>query len=62
MNKAEWKAVYDYCGEYNIPTSKLLVELKRNGTVPRETTLDDLGEYVSKHTYDGMIAFLEENL
>lgn len=62
MNRAEWKAVYDYCNEYNIPASKLLVELKNNGTIDRRDTLEDLGRYVNKHTYDAMIIFLEENL
>ena len=62
MNKAEWKAVYDYCEEYNIPKSALLKELKCNGTVDRGDTLEDLGQYVNKHTYDAMITFLEENL
>lgn len=62
MTKAEWKAVYDYCEEYNIPMSALLKELKGNGTIDRGDTLEDLGMYVRHHTYDDMIKFLEESL
>lgn len=62
MTKSEWKAVYDFCAEYNIPMSMLLRELRANGTVDRRDTLDDLGRYVNKHTYEDMIRFLEENV
>ena len=62
MTKGQWKAVYDFCDEYGIPTSALLKTLKENGTVDRGTTLDELGEYVNGHTYNDMINFLEENV
>lgn len=62
MTKAQWKAIYDYCEEYSIPKSALLKELKENGTVSRDTTLEELGDYPESATYDAMIKFLEENL
>ena len=62
MTKAQWKAIYDYCEEYSIPCSYLLKELKANGTVSRDTTLEELGEYTEEPSYDSMIKFLEENV
>jgi hypothetical protein len=62
MNKAEWAAVYDYCNEYACTRAELLKELKTNGTIRREDSIEDLGEYVRQHTYDDMIRFLEESL
>lgn len=61
MTKAQWKAIYDYCEEYGIPKSALLKELKVNGTVSRDTTLEELGDYPENSTYDAMIKFLEDN-
>ena len=62
MTKAQWKAIYDYCEEYGISRATMLVELKANGTVNRDTALEELGDYPEDNTYDSMINFLEENL
>ena len=62
MSKAQWKAIYDYCEEYGISRYDMLKDLKANGTVSRDTTLEELGDYTDGDTYDAMIRFLEENL
>lgn len=62
MTKAQWKAIYDYCDFYGYERSEVLIALKRNGTVSRDATIADLGEYTEKPTYDAMIKFLEENV
>ena len=62
MTKAEWKAVYDYCEGNMLSRCELLKELKNNGTIRREDSIEDLAEYVRQHTYDDMIRFLEDNI
>lgn len=61
MNKKQWKAVYDYCNEngYDRP-SELLRDLKAQGVVDRNDTLDNLGEYPNDDSYDSMKEWLEE--
>ena len=65
MTKAQWKAIYDYCEEYDILTADLLKELRANGTISkgnRDEMLDELSGCPDKPTYDAMIKFLEDNL
>ena len=62
MTKSEWAAVYTYCEEYGCTKAELLRELKNNGSIAREDSLEDLGGYVREHTYDNMIRFLEDNI
>lgn len=62
MNKAQRKAIYDYCDFYGYDLSEVLIVLKRNGTVRRDATLADLSDYTDKPTYDAMFKFLEENV
>ena len=62
MTKAEWKAVYDFCIENMMSKYEMMLDLKQNGTIDREDTLEDLGRYVRHHTYEDMMRFLEENI
>ena len=62
MTKAQWKAVYDYCNEFDCTTHELLIELRENGTLGRGESWDDLGDCVEKKDYDTMLKFLEENI
>ena len=62
MNKAKWKAVYDFCEENGLTRAELLRDLKKNGIIDRQDSLEDIGEYVRSNTYDDMIRFLEENV
>lgn len=62
MNKKQWKAVYDYCeaAGYERP-SELLQELKMQGVLDRNDTLDDLSSYPNGNGYDDMLNWLREN-
>lgn len=62
MNKAEWKAVCDYCEENMMSRYELMQTLQGNGAVARDDNLEDLGRYVRNHTYDDMMSFLNENV
>lgn len=62
MTKAHWAAIYNYCEKHLITKWDLLEALKENGTVERNTKLDELGDYVNGNTYDDMMCFLERNL
>lgn len=63
MNKAQWKAIYDFCkvnGYYD--PSEVLQTLKVMNIIDQRDTLDDLGKYPSNGTYEAMIDFLTESL
>ena len=62
MTKSHWAAIYNYCEANIITKSELLKALQENGTVDRNTKLDELGDYVNGSTYDDMLKFLERNL
>lgn len=59
MNKAQWKALHDYCEDNCYKNSgELLYDLKRRGVVSPMTTVQELSEYVDGNTYDDMYEFL----
>ena len=62
MKKAQWAALYDFCEELGYTRAEVLAELKANGTVDKNTRLEDLGEYTTDKTYDAMLKFLADNL
>lgn len=62
MTRAQWKAVYAYCKEYDCTAHDLLIELRANGTLGRNEGWDELSNCVDKKDYDSMLKFLEENL
>lgn len=62
MNKHQWAALYTFCEESLYSKWGVLRMLKENGVVDKDTTFDNLGEYVDGDTYDDMMKFLEENL
>lgn len=62
MNKAQWKAIYDFCkdsGYYD--TRELLQTLKAEGVIDSRDTFDDLARYPKNSTYEAMIDFLTDN-
>ena len=63
MNKAQWKAIYDFCEAYvyYIP-SEILQSLKSNGVLNFRDTMEDLARLPKNNTYEAMIDFLNENL
>lgn len=62
MTKPQWKALYDYCDEFDCTKYELLAELKANGVVDRNAEVEDLGDYAENGTYDAMMEFLIESL
>lgn len=63
MNKAQWKAIYDFCEENGYyDKNEVLQALKGNGTINYRDTFDDLARYPKNGTYEAMIDFLNENL
>ena len=63
MNKAQWKAIYDFCEDYGcFFASDLLKILKSNGTLNFRDTFEDLARLPKNNTYEAMIDFLTENL
>lgn len=62
MTRGQYAAINDYCEEYGYTKKELLEELKANGTVERNTKLEDLGEYANGNDYDSMMQFLWDNL
>lgn len=62
MTRAQWKALTDYCTEFGYTRVEVLRELKANGTVDKDTKLDDLGDCVTNKDYDSMLKFLEDNV
>ena len=63
MNKAQWKAIYDFCKDngYYDP-SEVLQTLKAMGVVGSRDGFPDLARYPKNGTYEAMIDFLTENL
>ena len=62
MNKAQWKALHDYCEDVGYEnSSELLHDLKANGTVSQRATVQEIAEYVDGNTYDDMYEFLVRN-
>lgn len=58
MNKAQWKAIYDFCEDYGrYCASDLLKALKSNGTLNFRDTLEDLARLPKNNTYEAMIDF-----
>lgn len=62
MNKSHWAAIYSYCEKNCCTKYEILSTLKQNGTVDRNTRLEELGDLAGGSTYDDMMKFLEENL
>lgn len=62
MTKAQWAALYTFCEDAGYTRSEVLQELKNNGTVARDTRLEDLSDYVDGTSYDEMMKFLGDNL
>ena len=62
MTKAQWRAIYDYCDEFDCTKRELLEELKANGAVDRNAEMEDLGDYPTDTSYDAMLQFLGESL
>lgn len=54
--------MFAFCTENACTKRELLDELKANGTVDPNDTLDDLSAYVDGKTYEEMRQFLEENV
>ena len=63
MNKAQWKAIYDFCKDngYYDP-SEVLQTLKAMGVIGSRDGFPDLARYPKNGTYEAMIDFLNENL
>ena len=62
MNKAQWKAIHDIAEIYGCSNTDIIEELKANGTVDRDTKLEELYRYVTGTSYDDMFNFLEEHI
>ena len=62
MTKAQWRAVYDFCRENCIKVNELLSELRENGTMGQNASLEELSDYTDGSTYNAMKEFLEENV
>lgn len=63
MNKAQWKAIYDFCEDNGCYcASDLLKALKSNGTLNFRDTFEDLARLPKNNTYEAMIDFLNESL
>ena len=63
MNKAQWKALYDYRDDMGYSGAyEVLKALKYAQAIDKNDTLEDLGEYDKSGTYDGMMEFLTEAL
>lgn len=63
MNKAQKKAVYDFCKDYGYyDSSEVLQTLKAMNIIDQRDTFDDLGKYPNNSTYEGMMDFLTESL
>ena len=62
MNKAQWKAVYDFCADNKFTLQGLLIELKKLGVVSWSASIRDLHFYVSGVTYNDMKKFLETGI
>ncbi len=63
MNKAQWKAIREFCREYGFENSQeLLQDLKGCGIINSHDTVDDLGYYPNGKTYDDMYQWLQEGL
>ena len=63
MNKAQWKAIYDFCkGNGYYDPSEVLQTLKAMGVVGSRDGFPDLARYPKNGTYEAMIDFLTENL
>lgn len=63
MNKAQWKAIYDFCEDYGYYNpSEILQSLKSNGVLNFRDTMEDLARLPINSTYEAMIDFLNENL
>lgn len=62
MNKAQWKALHDYCEDVGYEnSSELLYDLKRQGVVHKLATVQDIADYVDGNGYDDMYEFLVAN-
>lgn len=62
MNREQYKALYDFCETYNYNKFEVLRALKENGSIDKNATVGDIGDYVNGNTYDAMRKFLEDNL
>ena len=62
MTKAQYKAVKDFCEDNGCTVKELLGVLKENGSIDRNTTTKDLGEYAGGSNYESMLKFLEANV
>jgi hypothetical protein len=61
MEKAQWKALYDFSNEVGLNPGQLVSQLKEMGIVDKETTPKNLDRYCKGTSYTEMINFLREN-